>query len=155
MRTRFVWLALIVAGSLLGLSGCELSLPGVMTGRWLFDTTETDEESNPGGELGDGTFTLGFVSETEEGAAGTVESYSGSGTLGGAEYDWGVKYYVDLEEMYSSLHQSGDTAGDFIPLVVIPYSGGNYLSGGYSGSGAYDDGAAKDIDKGDWQAVHE
>lgn len=155
MRTRFVWRALIVAGSLIGLSSCDWSLPGVMTGGWLFDATETGEESNPGGELGDGTLNLGFASRTEEGAAGTVESYSGSGTLGGIDYDWEVKYYVDLGQMYSSLHQSGDTAADFIPLVDLTYTGENYLSGGYIGAGAYSDGAAKDIDVGDWQAVHE
>ena len=144
---RFLLLGLILVAGLIGLSSCtEVVRP--LEGTWTVDSTETIAGDRV---LGDGTITLSYV-----GALGGWEVYSGSGSFTGGIFDYVAEaLYIPGFVLAIELSEDGDTDDDYIGLDDNTYSGGNTMSGAYTGWGEYSSATTtgRDIGSGSFTAT--
>ena len=130
MLKRVLIPVLIVLGALFFITSCELEEERVLEGSWILACTPTS-----GTDPGSGSFSLSFQDETV--FIFTIESYTGSGTLGG--FAW-VVVAILLKEA------DAVTMNVYEPTVIDPntdyieftgtYSGGS-VTGSYVGAGIY------------------
>jgi hypothetical protein len=146
---RFALLALVLLVALLGLSGCKEDESGLLAGTWALDSTQLVAGALV---LGDGSFTLSYLTSVTT-FLGTIEAYSGSGTIGGTPFLIDAGYWVEMQSVTISLYQAGeDSETDSIDLDDMSYSGGDMLDGDYDGLGVYASGG-KDIGSGTFIAT--
>lgn len=150
MKKLFI-LGLVLAVGLLCLSGCNNggSNKGLMEGTWSFDSTETTQGTRV---LGDGNFTLTYMGELNAPPI-IMELYSGTGTIGGVDYDVGAGYDIDSQMTVVALVEPGENPDNSISLVDYSYTGGKTMDGDYMGDGDYATGQPKDIGEGTFTAT--
>jgi hypothetical protein len=148
---RLFLLLLVLAVGLLGLSSCNNgeSNKGLMEGTWSLDSTETTAGKRV---LGDGNFDISYVGEVSVPPA-VMEIYSGTGTIGGVDYDVAAGYDRDSQVAVVVLAEPGEDPDNSIGLLDYSYTGGKTIDGDYMGDGDYATGQPKDIGEGTFTAT--
>ena len=150
MMKRIFFLGLVLAVGLLCLSGCKTGdNKGLLEGTWSLDSTETTDGTRV---LGDGNFTLTYAGELNVPPV-VMEMYSGTGTIGGVDYDVGAGYERDSQIAVVTLIEPGENPDNYIGLADVSYSGGKTMDGDYMGEGDYATSQPKDIGEGTFIAT--